>query len=98
MFIVYSFTSLLYVCIDVALWSCEAQHFVPLYLNLGKLTLMSGFVLQGYIYYGTEQLLYSTVFTCLHVQKATAGFLHDPPGSRALNHTPEENTAPRHKT
>ncbi len=32
MFIVYSFTLLLYVCIDVALWSCEAQHFVPLYV------------------------------------------------------------------
>ncbi len=27
------FYSLLYVCIDVAPWSCEARHFVPLYVH-----------------------------------------------------------------
>ncbi len=31
-FIVFFFTSLLYVCIYVAPWSCEARRFVPLYV------------------------------------------------------------------
>ncbi len=29
----YCFTPLLYVCIQVAPWSCEARHFIPLYVH-----------------------------------------------------------------